>query len=161
GGAMDFHLRRHEDHVRLVAGSALALALPALTIDHGDRFAGYIVTDSTAAAAAGVGDVHGIFSSCVPASGGATPARKPERISGWDALLVFLPEAVPARPEGFRRRIAEAGGQDIEMQVPASADHDHVRAIGDAAVCDGQKDLLACRLKLERDFSTRWPGKGQ
>jgi len=38
--SLDLHLRRDKSHVRLMSGAAVALTLPALTVDHDGRFAG-------------------------------------------------------------------------------------------------------------------------
>src|SRR5262249_41303937 len=62
---------------------------------------------------------------------------------GLQPLFVFRPQAAPAVPEGPWLGAADAGHENVQMRVPAGADAERRRAIGNAAVDERQQNLVA------------------
>src|SRR6185503_12241841 len=77
--------------------------------------------------------------------------------SGRQPLVIFPVQPAPALPERFRLLAVGAGNQDIEMHVPAGADLEQGRAIGQTAMDHGEQHALASGLQLEGDVAASVP----
>src|SRR5438552_5229109 len=78
--------------------------------------------------------------------------------SGRQPAVVFLLQAGPAIPEWRRFLVAGAGDQDIEMHMPAGADLEHGRTIGQTPMDHGEQHARAFRLQFERNVAAVVPG---
>lgn len=81
--------------------------------------------------------------------------------SGRNPPLVILLQAGNLIPEGLRLRASHAGGQDVEVGVPAGADAEQGRALGHAAVDQGEQGFCADGLEGEGDAAGGAPGDGK
>src|SRR5438445_8069149 len=78
--------------------------------------------------------------------------------SGRQPAVIFLLQTGPAIPEWRRFLVAGAGDQDIEVHVPASADLEHGRAIGQPPMGHSEQHARALRLQFERHVAAVVPG---
>src|ERR1700686_1448789 len=78
--------------------------------------------------------------------------------SGRKPSVVFLLQAAPAFPE-WRRLVAHrAGDKNIEVHVPAGADLEHGRAVGQTAMDHGEQHALTLWLQFEGNVAAVIPG---
>src|SRR6478735_6189488 len=81
--------------------------------------------------------------------------------SGRKPPVVFLLQAAPAFPE-WRGLVARgAGDKNIEVHVPAGADLEHGRAVGQTAMGHGEQHALTPWLQFEGDVAAVIPGEGK
>src|SRR5215207_10214298 len=81
--------------------------------------------------------------------------------SGRQPPIIFLLQAAPAIPERRRLLARCAGCQNLEMHVPAGANLEQGRAIGNAAMNDREQYPVADGLQFKGDVTAALPGDGE
>src|SRR3954465_4497643 len=81
--------------------------------------------------------------------------------SGRYMPVVFFLQPAPSIPERLRLGAACTRDQNVEMHVPAGADHQRNVAVRQTAVDHGEQHPLARRLKLKRHLAALAPGEGE
>src|SRR5690606_8381434 len=87
--------------------------------------------------------------------------RAPPGGSAGQARVVFGAETLPCVPEGRAVVTAEARGKHVEVRVPAGADHDPGRPLGNPGMDERQMHPVALGNEVDGDLSRFAPGEDE